>query len=219
MTMVGAFIADDGIAFIGDGRVNSMAGEIISDTQVKLFELSDICVLLPANGASDNIEQIMRTLRTLNVIEGLRSIDRVANSFLEYCRQYVETVPGGRVNPIFTLAGYNFLSDGSYVPHIYVLQYERGEWQVYALNRQESHFIVNAPRRSELEEYVINEASKRGNSLEAANQLAVDALLLAERQSPQAVGGRTSLWNLVPPDPISKLSYQKISALRRKSTV
>jgi len=219
MTMVGVFIADDGMSFIGDGRVNSMEGEIISDTQVKLFELSPLCVLLPANGASDNIDHIMTTLRVLYQREGIQSVDRIATRFLEYCKEYVEISENTSIMPLFTLAGYNYLASGGYVAQVFFIKYEQQDWQVYLLNQDESKFVINSPQRQGIEGYVIDQYPQRSHDLEGMNQLAIDTLRLSEFNASRSVGGRTTLWNLQPPNPIQRVTPQKISALKRRSAI
>lgn len=213
MTMVAALMAQDGMTFVSDGLVNDFDGNTIEDKQVKIFELSPLAVLLPANGASDNMETIMSTLKGLYEHGGVVNINDVTIRFAEYCNQYVAMTPMERV-PLFTLGGFNLLPDGSHEPKIYLIQCNGEKWEVFE-TRGEDSFVAQGAKGELIRKFLAEGFQKAtSKTTHQRNLLALRALALAEKESPEYVGGQTALWNLKPGLPIRKFPQSEISKLR-----
>lgn len=210
MTMVGAFVAEDGIVLIGDGRVNSLEKEIIKDDQVKLFQLSDLSVVLPANGASNNIDYIMDVLRKENELSSIVYVDHVTKQFMEYCEEWVET-NRPHLTPIFTIAGYNFVS-GIYRPKLYSVCFENNKWELYTVDNSVQKYIAYSPRSQQIHDH-IDTLLKDTSDFSVSNmiKISLSALELSKNLNPQAVGGETSLWTLLPNRGLIKLNGEEIS--------
>lgn len=213
--MVAALMAKNSMVFIGDGRVTSFDGNVIDNSMVKLFELSPLAVLLPANGASDNMEKIMATLKGLYENRGVVNVNNVVSKFVDYCNEYVSKTPIERV-PLFTLGGYNLLPNGSYEPKIYLIQCDGEEWNAFE-TKGDNAFIAQGAKGEKIREFLAIELEKAASkTIYQRNLLALRALALAESLSPEYVGGKTSLWNLKPGLPLRKLPISEINILKSK---
>ncbi len=214
MTVVASLIAENGIAFVSDGRVNDFNENIIEDRQVKLFELSPMTVLMPANGAADNMEFIMSALKGIFEHGKLVYLNDIATQFLLYCRVNVVTEPIDRV-PLFTLGGYNLNNDGTYEAKIYLIQFNGIDWEAFESKGNDTFVAQGASgdtiRKFLSEEYTVS----KDKTLNARNILALKAIEIGEKNSPQYVGGQTSLWNLNPTTGLRKFTNAEINKLRK----
>lgn len=212
--MVAALIADNGMAFISDGRVNDLDHKIINDEQVKLFELSPLAVVLPAGGASDMIDSLMTVFKGVFTTSGIVNVDDVAMHYLKYWQERITLE--GEGYPVFTIAGYNLLPTGDYEPKIYVMQFLDGIWELGIPTNGEK-FITIGSVISEPKAVLRDEYSRRSDaSLLLRNKAALRALKVAEELKPEHVGGQTSLWNLKPGFAIRKFPQSEINRLKTR---
>lgn len=215
MTLVAALIAKDGMVFISDGRVNSLDRKIIKNDQIKQFELSPLAVILPAGGASDNIEYIMSFLKRFFAAQNITNVNDVILRFVAYCEDNVDTVPS-ELTPVFIVAGYNLLPAGEFEPKIYYVSFKDGSWGVGAAVGTNT-FIAQGAKGDVVRDFL---ADKYSNDVDGTLHnrilLALQSIELAKRHSPESIGGQTSLWSLQPPNSIHKYSQKEVVELGKQ---
>lgn len=214
MTMVASLMAKDGMLFISDGRVNDLDHNIISDEQVKLFELSPLTVILPAGGASDQIESLMKMFKNVFTTSGISNVNDVVVYFCKFWQN--EVTLDGDTWPAFIIAGYNMLPTGRHEPKIYYMHNNQGEWELLE-TRGENTFFTMGSSKEPVNNFLVSEYGNENEALlNSRNKSALKALKIAENSSPKYVGGQTSLWNLKPRRPIKKFSSSEIERLKNR---
>lgn len=186
MTMVSALIATDGITCIGDGRVKKENGDVETDEEVKLFELSPHVVALPDGGVIAGLPEIMAILkRTFEKLEG-DNVTEIAQFVADFFKDGHRDSPHEEAYGII-IAGY----DDKMQPKLY--RVESGDWRVATpIAPYDVGGYTDVARKIYEEEF--NQKSR----LMKMNRLALKALKETMVTYPDDVAGKVSLWNITP---------------------
>jgi hypothetical protein len=210
MTVVAAMITDELIVCMGDGRVNSFKHVIVDDERVKMFALTPLAILLPANGAPDNIDEIMDILAEMFSKYDTKEVSGVMEMFIHYCEGNVE-ISDPKITPVFTLAGYDIEAD-VHVPKLYSIRFVDGRWRAYQPPEGEN-FILMGAMGPELRELIRGSGISSESTPMQADKVLLSVLAVAEEHAADMVGGKTTLWHLSPNE-LKKLTDQEIADLR-----
>lgn len=221
MTMMAVVIAKDGIAIISDGRmVDFTRKRIISDNVDKMFELPGGNAYGFAGGVTNSLAEFVAGIRTFVNYTQLTSIDEVADLVRHSVKDRAEndyTLASNwlrdksiETGAIMMFAGY----DAENKPAIRLLV-AGDEWKKSGTPPKPYCAIgtgMDAANKILNHDFVVSSPLKK------VNLLAMRALINAEKECPESVGGQAQVWNILPSKKIKRLSPRSIAKLRKKAT-
>lgn len=195
MTLVAAIIADDGITVIGDGRVKNVISEVETDKQIKLFELSSQCVMLPSGHFFDGAEMGVELMRTSLRDRNITSVNTITSLVV---RSFKENMGYDTEDPYALLfAGYDKTADGTYLPYIYTA--ESTDWVIKLAPKP---YLADGHPRTAYQVFD-DQYQSIDKKLRNINRLALRAMNNT-MQADNDIGGDIALWNIKPGNRVIK---------------
>jgi hypothetical protein len=216
MTKVEALVADDGIVVASDGNAYDSNQEVIADNHIKQFELSPWCAVMAAGNINLGFPDMMAAMHEQVVESGNWHASLVAKFLRDQCNEASEMEGGEWLKDdsvMFNLAGYDYLEDGTFQPVLLALFRREGEW---VLNEPvNERLMIGGAELDKWHQLLERKMQDVTPDLKNYNQLAATAIVNAERTDPKVVGGKITLWNIVPSteNSIIKFTEDEIKSL------
>ncbi len=206
MTFISGLAANNGLLCIGDGNSFNEQGRLITNQEVKLFELSSTCVVMPDGGVMDNIYEIMEWFKSTleNLAIGNKNPSVIAKciaSTFKKARGIDKENPYG-----FIVAGIETLKDGEKGPIL--IRVDSSDWVPV---QSEVPYLVGGleePSTSFIKNGFKNDFDK---TLADVMQIAINAMKVAQEYHKE-IGGKISL-RVIKETGIERYSAMTLDAL------
>ncbi len=202
MTLVLALIAEDGIVAMSDGRVftNGKALKPEKEDQLKIFQLSPLCVALFAGGVAKGIEDIIEEYEAM-----FRNTGKVHVTDIALLMRNLGQV--GRLRGSeFIFAGYDMNMSGHHPKAIYMSGSDYYDDKSY----------VMAGKTEYAKKYLDDHLPERSKKMADLNELAMEAMCLTISKD-NDIGGVISLRNLPFGEAIREFSVDEVETLKHRA--
>lgn len=218
MTRVIAIATKEGMVVLADGRALDIKTRKVSkDNEVKLYEMSDLCVGSLAGYATSEHDMHMAACAFFNKDASRRDTSAIAASFSGLYKHAAANSkskllhnPKWPMNYMF--AGYNRHRDGTFETSI--IKVSKPNWDAVPADINPNIGVTGIGWTGTYE--YLHARYSNQLTLDSANRLALDAMDEATKAHPDDIGGKLTLWNIKPGEPIQKFKPAKLDKLRKR---
>lgn len=199
MTRVLAIQTNEGIVAASDGLVVNQRREVVSENEVKIFELSQYCTVMAAGWLPFDIGNTFEQVRRLNSAANRVNASETADFLMHQFARAEHEVDWLRSNSLMiNIAGYDRKEDGTFLPILLSLFRRDNRWQSNVPIRHE--VLVAGEGLEATSDYIVQEidAGNGALTLERAKKIANSAIAKATQDNPGMVGGEMTRWVIVP---------------------
>ena len=209
MTLVIGAIAADGIVCGADGRVKDENNKVLKDNEIKLFELSPLCILMPDGGVFEGMDKWLFLARKSYANSSISNVTDIARSIISSLKQSAKP---NEPESDFIFIGYDLL-DGHYQPRVYKVSNDDWRLKVPSSGAPFATGGVTEHADPILHDLYVNSVDPK---LRHVNRATLRALKVTTQKSSEDVNGQLTLWNLKPGNKnIKKFNQRGIDILTR----